>query len=355
MVFGLFGPKGPFRAQIKSTGQSFEVPEKINLLKAALDAGLRYPHNCRVGSCGTCRTRLLEGKIKPLQDFSYVLSPEELDEGYILACQTLLRSDLVIEVGLLTGDSTAPVVKSVSGVIESCARLTHDIVEMRIRLDEPLNGYVAGQYAEVLVDGISAARSYSFARAPSEAAPDEATFYVRHVPGGEFTDWLHGEDRSGKRVTVGGPYGQFWLRESDRPVILIAGGSGLAPIRAILKEACKLNCQRKMVFMFGARTQKDLYCIEDIGEISGELKERFRFVPVLSSEPAGSDWDGPRGMVTEFIYNQDIDLATCEAYLCGPPPMIDAAISVLKAAGVADDRIFFDKFLDASTMPGGRK
>jgi len=342
---GLFGPKGPFRAQIKSTGQSFQVPEKDNLLKAALETGLRWPHNCRVGSCGTCRTRLLEGKIKPLQDFSYVLTEEELDQGYILACQSRLRSDIVVEVDLQVGEAVA--IKSVSGVIEGCIQLTHDILELRIRLDEPLHAYVAGQYADVLVEGMSAPRSYSFARAPSEAAADEATFFVRHVPGGEFTEWLHSEDQSGQRVTVSGPYGQFWLRESDRPVLLIAGGSGLAPIRAILKEACKNNCQRRMIFLFGARTQKDLYCLEDIEEIDRHLDGRFRFVPVLSNEAADSDWRGARGMVTEFIHNQDVELATCEAYLCGPPPMVDAAIAVLKNSGVGDDRIFFDKFLDA--------
>lgn len=344
---GLFGSKGPFKAQIKSTGQSFQVPEKDNLLKAALETGLRWPHNCRVGSCGTCRTRLLEGKIKPLQDFSYVLTEEELDQGYILACQTRLRSDIVVEVDLQVSEATGAVIKSVSGVIEACAQLTHDILEMRIRLDEPLPAYVAGQYAEVLVDGMSAPRSYSFARAPSEGGPDHVTFFVRHVPGGEFTEWLHSEDRGGQRVTVSGPYGQFWLRDSDRPALLIAGGSGLAPIRAILKEACKNNCQRGMTFLFGARTQKDLYCLDDIGEIGDQLKERFRFVPVLSNEAADSDWRGARGMVTELIHQQGIDLATCEAYLCGPPPMVDAAIAVLKDSGVGDDRIFFDKFLDA--------
>jgi len=353
-MLGLFRPKGPFRAQIKSTGQTFQVPEQDNLLKAALDMGLRWPHNCRVGSCGTCRTRLLEGKIKPLQDFSYVLSEEDLDQGYILACQSRLRSDVVVDINLLVGEVAGAAVKSVAGVIEVCNRLTHDIIEMRIRLDEPLSAYVAGQYAEVLLDGMSA-RSYSFAHAPSEAGPDQATFFVRHVPGGKFTDWLHGADRMGQRVTVSGPYGQFWLRESDRPVLLIAGGSGLAPIRAILKEACKVNCPRKMIFLFGARTQKDLYCIKDIEEIGSQLRRRFRFVPVLSHEEKDSDWLGARGMVTEFIYNQEVDLAACEAYLCGPPPMIDAAISVLKNSGVGDERIFFDKFLDASHMPGGRK
>jgi xylene monooxygenase electron transfer component len=354
-MFGLFTPKGPFRALIESSGKSFQVEEKDNLLKAALGAGLRWPHNCRVGSCGTCRARLVHGKIKPLQDFSYVLSAEELDQGYILACQSRLRSDVVVEVDLQVGEAAGAVVKSASGVIESCTRLTHDILEVRIRLTEPMPAYVAGQYADVLVSGMSAARSYSFARAPSEGEADEAAFFVRHVPGGQFTDWLHAGDRSGERVTLSGPYGQFWLRESDRPVLLIAGGSGLAPIRAILKEACKRNCQRQIIFLFGARTQRDLYCIEDIEEIRSQLNGRFHFVPVLSHEPGESDWRGARGMVTEFVHKQGLDLAACEVYLCGPPPMIDAAIDVLKNSGVADEQIFFDKFLDASHIPGGRK
>ena len=331
-----------------------------NLLSAGLSAGLDWPHDCRVGSCGTCRCHLKKGRIKPLNDFSYVLTPEQLDEGMILACQTTLKSDVEIEVELGGGGKAA--VETHAGTLSAVRKLTHDIVEMTITCDEPLpEGILAGQYAEISHAGLSKPRSYSFAKAPENEKPGAATFYVRLVPGGEFTEWLFGGDRAGTSVTLAGPYGDFWLRESDLPMVCIAGGSGMSAVKAVLEHVSNYNIPRDALFLFGARTRDDIYCREEMEKIRSHWHHdhKFEFEFVLSNEPDDSDWDGPRGFVTDHLHRNYIepkllDIRACQAYMCGPPPMIDAGIKALTQAGLGEDNIFYDKFLDASTIPGGR-
>lgn len=352
-MFGLFARKGPFTATVRG-GPSFTVEAGQNLLKAALDAGITWPHNCRVGSCGECRTQLVQGKIKELNDFSYVLTREELESGMILACQTCLRSDIEIDVEI-NDDIVLPTAKSMPGTIETYRRLTHDITEIGIRLDQPMPAYLAGQYAQLCLPGfIDQPRSYSFASAPEADEVEHINFYIRMVPGGHLTTWLHEQDRSGSKVEVCGPHGNFWLRDAERPLMFVCGGSGMAPIKALLEQVTQKELQRDVTLIFGARTQRDLYCIDELQAIAAKAGERFRYLPVLSEEPADSDWTGARGMCTEHIVPAVDDISACDAYLCGPPGMVDAAMSELQSHGVSAERIFYDKFLDASHMPGGR-
>lgn len=354
-MFGFFSRKGPFTAQVNASGQIFEVKPNENLLQAALAAGVAFPHNCRVGSCGTCRCRLVSGKIKPLNDFSYVLDKVELDRGIILACQTSLRSDVVVEVELDATSARFAQAESIQGVVSSSTLLTHDILEIRICLEKSLPPYLAGQYAEISVDGIDKPRSYSFARAPENEDAEHITFHVRQVPGGQMSGWLHAQSRVGAEVMVTGPYGSFHLRDSEAPILCIAGGSGMAPIKALLEHLSNTGFNRQVTYLFGARTQKDLYCLDEMNTITAKSNGHFRFLPILSNEPEKSNWIGLRGYVTKHITDLNVDLASCKAYLCGPPPMIDAAIEVLNQEGLGAESIFFDKFLDASYLPGGKR
>lgn len=354
-MFGFFSRKGPNSALISPCGTTIEVAPGDNLLKAALNHGLPWPHNCRVGSCGQCRCRLVSGKIKPLNDFSYVLSGEEIDAGMILACQSSLRGDVEIEVVMEQPATPLSQPKTVTGVIVQMRPLTHDIQEVRIRLDAAMPAYLAGQYAELSVPGvIEKPRSYSFASAPENEAPGHVSFYIRHVPDGEMTTWLHGVRREGERVSVTGPYGSFWLRESRAPMLCIAGGSGMAPIKALLEQVSQQGFQRQVTYVFGARTREDLYCLDEMQQIKARGNGHFNFIPVLSREPEDSDWSGLRGHCTDILAPESMDLPNSHAYLCGPPAMIDSAIECLTRAGVCQEHIFYDKFLDASHMQGGR-
>jgi CDP-4-dehydro-6-deoxyglucose reductase len=354
-MFGLFSSKGPFNVKVATIEKTFSVEKGDNLLKAALDNKLAWPHDCRVGSCGKCRCRLISGKIKPLSDFSYVLNSEEMDSGMILACQTSLRSDVEIEVKIDNPPAAISKPETLEGVIASTRPLTHDILEVTIQVKSPFPKYLAGQYAEIVVPGlIDKPRSYSFAKAPDQEKKNHISFFIRHVPNGEFTTWLHSEKREGQPVSVTGPFGSFWLRDSPNQILCIAGGSGMAPIKALLEQMVNNGVNKQVTYLFGARSQKDLYCLDELARIKKIFNGQFNFIPVLSQEPEDSNWDGLRGRCVDEIMNAHDFSSGTDAYLCGPPGMIDSAIEILNKNGLSNDNIFYDKFLDASNMQGGR-
>ena len=359
-IFDIFKPSKEHKAIINGS-ETVTVKPKENLLAAGLAAGLAWPHDCRVGSCGTCRCYLKKGKIKPLNDFSYVLTPEQLDEGMILACQTALKSDVEIEV-VFDANWGGAQITTCEATLTRVRNLTHDIIEMLVTCDEDMpTDMKAGQYAEISYKDLGKPRSYSFASSPQQGNPKELLFFVRHVPGGEFTDWLFGSDQTGARFKVGAPYGGFWLRDSEKPMICIAGGSGMSALKALLENAAQNKVKRDAYYFFGARAQRDLYCKSEMDAVSKNWasENTFKYIEVLSDEPQDSEWEGPRGFVTQHLKEAYadkgvIDIAQCQAYLCGPPPMIDAAIEVLVENNMPKDEIFYDKFLDASSIPGGR-
>lgn len=352
-MFGLFKrqPKEPGTVRIEPLGIELPVQGSQSVLQAALEAGVDFPHSCKVGTCMACRSRLSSGKVKAIRDFSYVLSAEELKAGYILACQAKVAPGerIVLEVEIDSQRPHFPQITS-QGRITAQVPLTHDIVELRVTLDQPL-AYAAGQYAALRPAHIERAREYSFATAPTPGGDRELSFFIRLTPGGQFTGWLFDQPRVGEMLEITGPGGDFWLRAADTPLVFVAGGSGLAPVLSVLEAAAQAGVARDAVFLFGARTQGDLYKLDVIEAIASRWAAAFRFLPVLSHEPPGSGWTGARGLVTEFLTAPHVaDMASCHAYLCGPPPMIDAALSVLAAAGVADGHIHYDKFLDASSV-----
>ncbi|MCX7177393.1 MAG: 2Fe-2S iron-sulfur cluster binding domain-containing protein [Proteobacteria bacterium] len=339
-------PHGPHQAHFARQELSIAVAPEQTLLQAALAAGLPFPHNCRVGSCNTCKCRLLDGKVRQLTDTSYVLDASERQSGAVLACQTRLLGDVSIEV---EWSAAASVAATIAGRIAATRALTTDILELTIELQAPLS-YTAGQYAQISLPELGIARSYSFCRA-AEAAPQTLVhFFVRHQPGGAFTDWLW-EGRTGCEVQVQGPFGSFGLAPSSAPLLLIAGGSGLAPIKAILEQALHEGNTRAAVLLFGARTRHDLYALEELQAIAASWAGQFRFVPVLSAEPANSGWSGAVGMVTDQLAARVDNLAAHEAYLCGPPAMVDAAASALRAGGVAEAAIRCDSFVANGQRP----
>ena len=214
---------------------------------------------------------------------------------------------------------------------------------------------VAGQYGTIKVPGVKKPRSYSFAKAPENENPNEHTFYIRLVPGGELSAWLEkGKKRIGERVELSGPMGKFRLDDSNDPMVCIAGGSGMSAIAAISEHAANINAARDCYFFYGARTQKDLYGEAEMQAVKSKWNssKKFEFIPVLSEEPEDSDWKGPRGFVTEHFKTEYLDSGKIsvngiKAFFCGPPPMIDHGVKVLMEAGLAEENIKFDKFEDA--------
>jgi len=315
------------------------------LLEAMLAEGLAMPHDCKVGSCGTCRFKLLDGKIRELSPSALVLERNELSAGYRLACQALPRSDLTIALDAPLLSQQA--VENYPATIVTATRLCPDIINLTVELDRPLS-FTPGQYADLSLPGIDGPRSYSFAFAPKNGSVKQLQFHVRHVPGGAFTDWLFGGERIGTQLEVAAPYGAFHLKPSKAPMLCIAGGSGLAPIMAILQEAHALGANRPVILLYGARTRAHLYCLDEISALAADWNAPFEFIPVLSEETPDSSWQGARGLVTQQIVGIP-DKAQCEAYLCGPPAMVDHAEAELLGAGVPRDAISADRFLDRSS------
>lgn len=345
MFKALFGKKPPLTVTVTSHDLQFEVVRGQTLLEAAQNAGVGFPHDCKVGTCGTCRYRLDAGKISELAPSAVSLTGDDLRAGWRLGCQSLPRSDLSIFLPALISE-IGPPPSLFEGEIASVTPLTHDIAELRLKLNRPLL-FVAGQYADLQVDGVEGARSYSFAASPAEGATDRPVFHVRKVPGGAFTEWLFGKSRVGTHLMLRGPMGQFRLRKGDNPIVCVGGGSGLAPLKCILEQALRQDCARPVTLLYGARTQADLFCLDELAEIGRRWAGTFRFLPVLSAEPEGSDWRGARGLVADFLTRVD-GLAEAQAYLCGPPPMVDAAEALLLQHGVATEAIFADRFFDRS-------
>jgi len=334
---------------IAQTGRVFDAPGRDSILNEALAAGIPFPHSCTVGTCGTCKSKLISGKVREITDSAVALTAEELQDGYILACQSVARRSLELGVEGLS-DMPDHVLTHVQGEITAQRALTHDIIEVRLALEAPLE-YSAGQYAELRLADISGPRSYSFADAPSTSDPQTATFFVRLVPGGEFTEWLFAAVRVGTEISVAGPFGNLWLRPSDAPILCVAGGSGLAPLKAMLEQAMGDDCKRETVLVFGAREQRDLYCLNDIKAISESWAGPFLSLPVLSQEPASSTWSGNRGLVTDVLEQLSQDfLQACDVYACGPPVMIDALEDAFRAIRVGSKFFHADRFV--TRVPG---
>lgn len=343
-MFSFLKKQRSSKVRIAGEPAILEVPRGKTLLEAMLAEGLAMPHDCKVGSCGTCRFKLVDGKIGELSPSALVLEREELAAGYRLACQAMPRSDLTIALDApLAMQST---VEDYTGTIIAAPRLCQDIIGLTLELDRPLP-FSPGQYADLTAPGIEGPRSYSFAFAPGAGAVQLLRFHIRHVPGGAFTDWLFGGDRIGTKLQLRAPYGQFCLKQTSAPMICLAGGSGLAPIMAILEQAMALGGTRPVTLLYGARSQKNLYCLAEIEELSAAWNAPFEFTPVLSEEPANSEWTGARGLVTEALTSIE-DQESHEAYLCGPPAMIDTAEAILLNAGIGKDAITADRFLDRS-------
>jgi 3-phenylpropionate/trans-cinnamate dioxygenase ferredoxin reductase subunit len=348
-MFGFLKGNQPLTVSIEGLDKAFLAEKKETLLQTVLREGVAFPHSCRVGGCATCKCRLVSGKVKELTESAYVLSEEELAQGYILACQSVPKTPVTLALDQAWLPQSVHSVVRVKGVINAVDKLTHDIVRLQINLEQPLS-WKAGQYALLRIPGrFDEGRSYSFATAAKPGGQSEVVFFIRQVPGGAFSTWIQSLERVGEGVQLEGPFGDFYLRQSDAPMLCIAGGSGLAPLMALLEHAMQIQVRRDLVLLFGARTEKDLYCLEAIARIASNWSgSSFCFIPVLSEELAESAWSGARGWVTEVI--DSVWRPDAQVYMCGPPPMLDAAEARLKALGTAQNQIFADRFTDRSSL-----
>ena len=335
------------KVRFQPVGIEIEVNEDETVLNAAFRQGVSLTHGCREGQCSACKSFLLDGDIEMEKYSTFALPEYESEEGYVLLCRSHAYSDLEVE--LINYDEDIlrlgiPIV-TLQTIVEEIEPLTHDIKRLVLRFAEPGQRmlFTAGQYADIRIPGSEEHRAYSMANTPR--ANDHLEFIIKVFPGGRFSSLLEGGISVGQDLVVKGPYGVFMLREkSNSDIICIGGGSGMAPLWSVLNSMAERGIERKATYYYGARTRKDLFYLDRLQQLEERLPG-FRFVPALSMATAEDEWDGETGLITEVLdRNLEAGQKQMQAYLCGPPPMIDAAIPVLVSKGIGEDRIFFDKF-----------
>ena len=308
------------------------------ILEAALSQGVPYPHGCRSGNCGACKSRLYAGDVEMSPYSEYALSDDEKADGLVLACRSVPWEDA--EIGWLGKEDfiSHPLRKMVCKVA-AIDDLTHDI--HRIQLEIVAGGpfaFTAGQYASVTFDG-QPARDYSMASLPKDPALE---FHIRRVPGGAVSNFVGDKLQPGDDVRVEGPFGSSWLRDAHRgPILALAGGSGLAPVKSTVEQALANDMLQDIHLYFGVRDERDLY-LEDHFERLAENHRTLRFTPVLSEPSTGTA--RRKGFLHEAIRADFGDLDGAKAYLAGPPPMVEAATETLKKLGLRAEDIHADAF-----------
>jgi propane monooxygenase reductase subunit len=322
---------------------SFECSEEETVLQAAIRRGFALPYGCRKGHCGTCKAQVLEGDIDLDVEVTHALSSFERDQGMTLLCSAFAYSDSTIEMENLDASDLAEATEvcEFAATVVAVERLTHDIRRLELALDGDL-AFRAGQFAELNPAGTDVWRSYSMANPPS--ARGRAEFMMKVIPGGAFSTRLEAA-APGDTMTLRGPLGSFWVRDRDRPLLFVGGGAGLAPLWGMLQDLAERADPRPVRFFYGARTAGDLFHLDEITELGKALPD-FEFIPALSEAPAGAEGPFERGIVTDVLHSRlGRAIGEHDAYLCGPPPMIDAALALLCGFGLEERRsIFYDKF-----------
>jgi len=314
-----------------------------SLLASLMDEGVFIPSACGGrGSCGLCKVKVLAGAGPLLPTETPHLTKEEMATSVRLSCQVKVRSDMRIEL-----PEEILGLREYRAVVEKIVELSHDTRLLRLRMVDPGEiEFRPGQYVQLETPAYGKTpepvyRAYSIASPASETGYIE--LIIRLVPGGICTTYVFEVLKEGAAAKVNGPYGEFYLRDSEAEALFIAGGSGIAPIRSILYQMAVEANPRKATFYYGCNELRDLYLAREMREFEQTIPN-FRYVPTIARTGGGEHWDGETGLVTEALDRQVSDCSAMEAYLCGAPAMIDAVIKLLKGKGLSDDRAFYDKF-----------
>jgi NAD(P)H-flavin reductase/ferredoxin len=340
-----------YSARVQPGGQEFTVKPDEFILDAALRSGVPLRYGCRHGNCSSCKYLVTEGDVDFGIASPYALSNAERDEGWVLLCCATALDDLEIQDDRVHDTRQLPVLvpAEFAGEVLGVDRLTPTLRRLRMRPDRPIFGY-PGQFLEIAAPGDPDQwRSYSMASAPGSA---DLEFVIKVTEGGRFSGELD-TLAPGVTLRLRGPFGTAYLRPGDRPVLLVATGSGIAPILAILEHAAQERDPRSFMFCYGARTAADLPCEARLRELGGLLDLVYR--PVLSSPTPACGWAGEPARVTTEVRRAVGDGSPYDAYVCGNPDMCDAVTALLEAKGTPEGSIFTDRFFPAVEEAGRRQ
>lgn len=336
-----------FTITVQPSGRSFEADPGETLLAAGIRQGIGLPYGCKDGACGSCKCRKLSGTVTLGPHQTKALSLEEEAQGYVLTCCGTATSDVVLESRQVTHAGAFPI-KKMPARVAQLEQLSPDV--MRVKLQLPANDviqYHAGQYVEfILRDG--ARRSYSMANAPHtliEGGAPMVDLHIRHMPGGKFTDHVFGAMKEKEILRIEGPYGSFHLRDdSPKPIVLLASGTGFAPIKAIIEHMQFMGITRDTVLYWGGRRPQDLYLD---GWVKAQLADmpHLKYVPVVSDALPEDQWQGRTGFVHRAVLEDLPDLSGHQVYACGAPVVVDSARKdYVEKAGLPEEEFYADAF-----------
>jgi CDP-4-dehydro-6-deoxyglucose reductase len=342
-----------FTATVQPSGRSFSIDRDEPILAAAIRQGIGLPYGCKDGACGSCKSRLLEGRVIHGAHQAKALSNEEEAAGLILTCCAAPQTDVVVEARTVPGAGEFPVRKMPTRVI-SIDKPAEDVAVLTMQL--PANDvlrYHAGQYIEFILPG-NTRRSYSMATAPHTQGDKPAIeLHIRHMPGGLFTSQVFGALKAKDILRIEGPFGSFFLREdSAAPIVLLASGTGFAPIKAIIEQLRFKASERAAVLYWGCRSRADLYQHDWALDAAAQMP-RLRYVPVLSEPKTDDAWTGRTGLVHHAVMHDLPDLSAHQVYACGAPIMVESAQRDLIArCGLPADEFYADAFTSEADKHG---
>lgn len=330
-----------FQVTIQNSGHCFTVSADENLLTAAMNAGFNLPYGCRNGACGACKGQILSGTVEYPDMQPSGLTVVDMAAGKALFCCANASSDLVIECREVSAKGGIKP-RILPCRVEKKLQLAHDVVALYLRLpaNERLQ-FMSGQYVEFLLkDG--SRRAFSLANAPFD--DNLLEIHARLIPGGKFTEYVFHEMPEKAILRIEGPLGSFYLREdSDKPMVMVAGGTGFAPIKGIIEQAFHQGIKRDIVLYWGALSKRDLY-LPELPEKWAKAHANFKFIPVLSEPLAEDGWQGRTGLVHQAVLDDSLNLAASQVYCCGAPAMVEAAHHDFVANGLPEEEFFSDAF-----------
>jgi CDP-4-dehydro-6-deoxyglucose reductase len=337
-----------YQVTLKPSGHTYETAGDATLLQSALDAGLTLPYGCRDGACGSCKAKLLEGSVDHGKAQEHSL-PESERHDHVLTCCARALSAVTLEVHEVSSQKDIPV-RTMPCRVHELRKLADDVMLLKLKLpsNERLQ-FLAGQYIEFLLPE-GKRRAFSMANAPHEDEIIE--LHLRHVPGGNFTDHVFTAMKLKDILRFEGPLGTFHLREdSTKPIVMVAGGTGFAPIKALIEHAIHNHIARPIAFYWGAKNRAELY-LPDLPPQWTAAHPNITYVPVLSEPTAADAWTGRTGFVHLAVLEDFKDLSGHQAYVCGAPVMVEAAQRDFIARGLPADQFFADIFSYAARSGG---
>ena len=343
----------PFQITVQPSGRTFSANAGESLLAAAIRAGVGLPYGCKDGACGSCKCQKLEGEVVHGPHQAKALSKAEAQAGWVLTCCGVAQSNVVLESRQVTDESAFPI-KKMPVRVAALEKKSPDVMQVRLQL--PANDtfrYHAGQYIEfILRDG--ARRAYSMANAPhTQAEAPGLELHIRHMPGGKFTDHVFGALKEKEILRIEGPFGSFFLREdSAKPIVLLASGTGFAPVKALVEHMQFKGITRPTTLYWGGRRPGDLY-LHDWMLARAAQMPNLTYVPVVSDALPEDGWTGRTGFVHQAVLQDFADLSGHQVYACGAPIVVDSARAAYSAErGLPPDEFFADSFTSEADKHG---